>query len=88
MAKPWKVTRSEFADAIRAFLEGRGGPYDWDDFLSGRIEDPVLEELRGKCSELPETHPSGNRRRYCSESGLRWLEQVERELRGAGFEPS
>ena len=32
--KPSPLTRSEAAEVIENFLEGRGGPYDWDDFCT------------------------------------------------------
>jgi len=39
-------TRDEVADYIENFLNGNGGPWDWDDFTSVRIDDPELDQVR------------------------------------------
>lgn len=46
---------AELARAFRAFLEGEGGQWDWDDATSCRIGDPKLDGLRREAAavELP-----------------------------------
>ncbi|PVM85033.1 hypothetical protein DDF62_21105 [Caulobacter radicis] len=36
----------EVAGILRAFIDGTGGSWDWDDFESAPITDPRLDELR------------------------------------------
>jgi hypothetical protein len=40
------LTASAVADYLRQFLDGEGGDWDWDDFTSAPIADPVLENIR------------------------------------------
>ena len=46
---------SEVAQPIRAFLEGAGGEWDWDDFTSCSLQDPQLDNIRKRAGavELP-----------------------------------
>lgn len=52
LARLWPVkqtvdrTPEAVAKILRDFLEGTGGPYDWDDFESVPITDPKLEDVR------------------------------------------
>ena len=39
------------AETIRAFLDGSGGDWDWDDFTSCSLRDPRLDALR-RCAAL------------------------------------
>lgn len=50
----------EVAGFIRDFIEGSGGNWDWDDFISVTIKSPELESIRSDASwvELPLT-PAG-----------------------------
>jgi len=45
-----KLNAGEVAHILEAFLEGRGGPWDWDDFTSGKsLDDLELEAIRKRC---------------------------------------
>ncbi len=63
-------TAEEVAGFIRDFIEGTGGAWDWDDFISVSIKDPRLEAIRSEASfvELPVT-----------ESGLEELKRLMRK---------
>ena len=39
-------TAAEIAETIRAFLDGAGGHWDWDDFTACPLGDPELESIR------------------------------------------
>ena len=45
----------EVAGFIRDFIEGTGGEWDWDDFISVPIKAPELDSIRAEASmvELP-----------------------------------
>lgn len=47
----------EVANYLRSFIEGNGGEWDWDDFTSVPIKDPVLESIRYRADmvKLPVT---------------------------------
>jgi hypothetical protein len=73
-------TRSEAAEQIANFLEGKGGNWDWDDFISLRCDDPFIEEIRKRCVSLPDRYPPAGKG-YCNEYGLRELEEMLNLLR-------
>jgi hypothetical protein len=41
-----KCTPGEFAEELRKFADGRDSEWDWDDFESVRLRDPLLEKIR------------------------------------------
>lgn len=41
------------ARAIRAFLDGAGGKFDWDDFISCPLSDPDAEGIRLRAARVP-----------------------------------
>lgn len=50
--RPSKISASEVAVYLREFIEGTGGAWDWDDFISVPIADPQLESVRTKASRI------------------------------------
>jgi hypothetical protein len=62
-------TPAEVAGYIRDFVEGTGGEWDWDDFVSIPIADPMLDRIRieAESVQLPIT-----------ESGMKTLENLLR----------
>jgi hypothetical protein len=52
-------TTEEVIREITKFLNGIGGAYDWDDFLSIPIHDQRLNAIRIECRELPDKNPPG-----------------------------
>jgi hypothetical protein len=62
-------------------LDGTGGAYDWDDFLTFRIQDQGLDAIRAECAELPDKFPPGACRQYCSDEGLNRLREILEGLR-------
>ena len=63
--------------AISAFLEGTGGDWDWDDYVSAPVSDAYLDSVRRLCLHLPDMFPpekdSGD---YCSPEGLQALRVI------------
>lgn len=74
-----KATREDVAKAIEDFVNGAGGPWDWDDFISCRIADEELEEVRIKCLRTQCDYPSGATG-WCNEQGLDVLRDLARQL--------
>jgi hypothetical protein len=76
--------RRNTAQEIRAFLNGEGGPWDWDDFTSIPIEgDAVLDAVRLYCVQVYDIYPAGAIGGYCNEAGraelLRLADLLESE---------
>jgi hypothetical protein len=76
-----RLSASQVIDEIAKFLNGTGGAYDWDDFVSLKIEDQRLNSIRIECAELPEKYPPGNCRQYCNDEGLKRLEEIVTHLK-------
>jgi hypothetical protein len=75
------MTAEEVAATIENFVEGRGGPWDWDDFVSFEIVDPQLDAIRERCNRLSEEFPAGERGGYCGPEGVDVMRGFVRELR-------
>ena len=76
-----KRTRNEVAEFIENFLDGKGGPYDWDDFISIPISDPTLDQIRQRCARLDKEHPSAIKGNFCNEQGMVVLRDYVNKLR-------
>ncbi len=46
LKKTVDLTADDVAGYLEEFVEGKGGPWDWDDFTSIPITDPQLEAIR------------------------------------------
>jgi len=66
---------------IEDFAEGTGGTWDWDDFVSIRIRDPLLESIRIECAEMPDNYPPTTIGFYCGDEGLSRLHRIAADLR-------
>jgi hypothetical protein len=75
-----KRTREEVAREIEKFLNGDGGAYDWDDFVSIPIRDERLNAIRIECAEPRDMNPPDNCRQYCGEQGLKRPREILRDL--------
>ena len=78
---PIRSTPTDVVVLIERFLDGSVGPYDWDDFESVPITDPILEAIRRRCAEIPVQFPSSDRHKFASPEGLAALRQIANELR-------
>ena len=76
-----EVTRLEAATLIDQFLQSSVGPYDWDDFISTRHRDPVVQRASRMCAALDKLHPAETREHYCNASGLELLRTLAIGLR-------
>ena len=76
-----QLSRLEVADIIERFLLCTGGKWDWDDFVSIRLQDPALDEVRKKCVSVREEFPPSDLHQYCSEAGMKALRDLLATLR-------
>ena len=79
-----KRTKEEVISEIEKFLMDEGGAYDWDDFLSVPIKnDRELDAIRIECDGLRDKYPPrSNCRQFCSDEGMRRLQELLSGLRG------
>jgi len=75
-----KRTTEEVIREISRFLDGLGGAYDWDDFLTIPIKDQRLDAIRIECGDLRDKYPPGSCRQYCSDEGLERLREILKGL--------
>jgi hypothetical protein len=68
--KKSSATATDVADTLKAFLDGRLGGVDWNDFVRTPMADPALEVIRARCASLPEEFPPTERGQWCGEGGL------------------
>ena len=51
------------ARVIRTFLDGTCGPYDWDDFTSCSLRDPLIDSIRLRASDVDLPVDAGGERK-------------------------
>ncbi len=75
-----KLTSIEVAEIIRNFLEDKGDPYEWGDFLCISIQDKNLDEIRRQCNALSERYPAVQSGQFCNDEGIRELKNILNSL--------
>jgi len=75
------VTRQEAATLIDRFLQGSVGPREWDDFISTRHRDLIVERASRMCTALDTLYPAETKGHYCNASGVELLRMLAIGLR-------
>jgi hypothetical protein len=70
-------------ETIQDFVDGKGGDWDWGDFISCPLPYAEFESVRGFALELPSRYPPHDPRHYCGPEGLDALRAKARELEDA-----
>jgi hypothetical protein len=78
----YEEARTYVIQTIRDFLNGTGGPWDWDDFISCPTGYPELDAVRGFCSGLRGDYPPTEKIGWWNPDGLRELRRKLSELEG------
>ncbi len=74
--------RLEVARILENFVEGTGGPRDWDDFISiGNVEGERLTYIQWHVNLLSDEFPPEKPGHYCNEQGLEVIRRYIAELR-------
>ena len=76
-------TPPEVAQYIDDFINESGDEWDWDDFTTVPIRDPILDSIRQRCSEIADDNPPIQDGEWCSPAGREELRQILDELRVA-----
>ena len=77
-----KRSRESVCRTIEEFVNGGGGPWDWDDFISVPDADPLLEQARRRCVSVAEQFRPDGPGQWCGPKGLDELRRIAQELRG------
>lgn len=76
------LTATHVADIIEGFLEGTSkDPWEWDDFISVPLADPVLDSVRQRCADIRDEFPPATPGSYCGPEGEDVLRFLVGELR-------
>ena len=75
-----KRTREQVAETIEGFVNGTGNQWDWDGFISIRIDDPELEKIRQRCISVRNEFPPDKVTDYCSPAGMEVMRRLADEL--------
>ena len=75
------VSPAQAAMVIDRFVQGRGGPYDWDNFTSVPCIDPAVEAARLRCIAIRNEYPAEHPGEYCSSRGIEVLRELASSLR-------
>ena len=76
-----KRTREQVASTIEGFVSGRDNQWDWDGFISIRIDDPELEKIRQRCISVRDEFPPEKVTDYCSPAGMEVMRKMADELK-------
>jgi hypothetical protein len=74
------------AKFLEDFVNGTGGKWDWDDFISSPIADPELDKIRKRCVKLDLEFPPTKPGWFCNEQGLAVIRGYIEQLRTAPAE--
>jgi hypothetical protein len=74
--------RLDVAQVLENFLEGTGGPYDRDEFISvGTVADERLNQIPRHVNLLSEEFPPEKPSEYCNQEGRDVIRRYIAELR-------
>ena len=77
-----ELTAEDVADIIERFLDGTSRDrWEWDDFISVPLTDPVLEAVRQRCGQVRDDFPPPTGIGYCGPEGEELLRKLAEGLR-------
>jgi hypothetical protein len=83
LSKPDATSGEEVADVIERFIDDRcESPWEWDDFISVRIADRALDDIREQCASTRDRFPPSDGKGWCSPEGVAELKRLAEEARG------
>ncbi len=81
----YEEQRAYVIKSIRDFLEGKGGKWDWDDFISIAAGCPGLEAVQKFCLTISDEYPPTKAGGWCNAEGIRELKRKLDELERSDF---
>ena len=76
-----KRTPEQVAKAIDDFVGGDRNQWEWDGFISIRIDDPELEKIRQRCIAIRDEFPPDKAADYCSPAGMEEMRKLAESLK-------
>ena len=76
-----KRTPEQVAKVIDDFVDGDRNQWEWDGFISIRIDDPELEKIRQRCISVRDEFPPDKASDYCSPAGVEVMRKLSEGLR-------
>ena len=76
----YEEERAYVISTIREFLDGTGGAWDWDGFISRPTGYPDLAAVQGFCLGLRRDYPPTEKTSWCNHDGFRELRRKLEEL--------
>jgi hypothetical protein len=73
-------SKEEIAATINDFIEGKGGPHDWDNFTTYPLKNPELEKIRKECFEIGIAYPGKKKTEWCSDEGVAELRRIHAQI--------
>lgn len=79
-----QLSKREVAQILEDFIENRGDPWAWDDFISAaKLENGELEAIRRRCAGLSAEFPSEKQGEYCNENGREIIRSFVSQLKAS-----
>ncbi len=76
------MTYREVADTLEAFVDRRGGKWDWDNYMSATsFADPYLQHVQERMIHLDDEFPAERGKGFCNLEGMQVIRDYVRELR-------
>ena len=75
------MDKDEIADLINRFIADDVVPYEWDDFISTKMNDTYFESIRERCAGIQYKYPGKTAKEYCNASGVIELRKIFNELK-------
>lgn len=70
------LSPEQVSKVITDFVDGTGGEWDWDDFVSVPLRDEELDAIRRRAAAVQDDFPSSYSHQYCSAAGLEELRRL------------
>lgn len=74
------LSKEELIKEIEDYIQDPSSSWPFGDFLAIPVQDPFLDKIRERCSNLPTEFPSKDR--FCNDQGVEVLKSIVKELRG------
>jgi len=72
--------RLEAAKTIEDFIEGTGGIWDWDEFITAtKFRDPLVLKIQAECLMTADRYPTSSG--WCNDQGIELMRGFIIELR-------
>jgi hypothetical protein len=76
------ATYLDVASILESFVEGTGGQWDWDAYITSMtFDDPYLREVQMRMIHLSDEFPVKKGMGYCGPQGLQVIRDYANELR-------